>query len=308
MVGVDPAYDLALLRVVRVPPAGLVPVNWAKSVDPPAGTLLAAAGTGELPVAVGVVSIPRRDTPGPHPSAPSRYQRNKPAGAPALTGSTVQGGGYRVETSEGSAAAAGIRPGDVILTIAGSPVPDNSRDQAGRRQEPIQEALFTFRAIVEGRRAGERVPVRLSRGGRPIELSLELKKVPDPEVGSDFRSDHRDAPPTVITADIPVLPHECGARSVGVDGTAVGLVISRFGVTGSFIIPGRPCRRPARRPQGGQTALRLPDAVGAARCGWPERPLMPSGRRTVDSRPPRPSTIKSRQQKNSPLDSAHLCR
>jgi S1-C subfamily serine protease len=51
------------------------------------------------------------------------------------------------------------------------------------------------------------------------------------------RSDHRDASPTVITADIPVLPHECGAPVVDFDGTAVGLVISRFGVTGSFIIP-----------------------------------------------------------------------
>jgi hypothetical protein len=33
------------------------------------------------------------------------------------------------------------------------------------------------------------------------------------------------------------LPHECGAPVVTIDGTAVGLVISRFGVTGSFIIP-----------------------------------------------------------------------
>jgi serine protease Do len=236
VVGVDPAYDLALLRLVRVPPAGLVPVNWAKSADLTAGTLLAAAGTGELPVAVGVVSIPRRDTPGPHSSAPSRYQRNKPASAPALTGSTVQGGGYRVETSEGSAAAAGIRPGDVILTIAGSPVPDNSEIRRDFKNRSRQ-AHFTFRTIVEGRRAGERVPVRLLRGGRQIELTLVLKKVPDPEIGSDFVSDHHDAPPTGITTDIPVLPDECGAPVVDIDGTAVGLVISRFGVTGSFIIP-----------------------------------------------------------------------
>jgi hypothetical protein len=33
------------------------------------------------------------------------------------------------------------------------------------------------------------------------------------------------------------LPHECGAPVAGVDGTVVGLVISRFGVTGSYIIP-----------------------------------------------------------------------
>ena len=238
VVGVDPAYDLALLRVVRIPPAGLVPVTWAKTADPPAGTLLAAAGTGELPVAIGVVSIPRRDTPGPHPSAPDRYQRNKPAAPPALTGSTVPGVGYRVETSEGSAAAAGIRPGDVILTIAGSPVPDNGEIRRAVGKNRYNEAHFTFRTILEGRRAGERVPVQLLRGAQQIELSLELKKVPDPEFGSEFVSDHADAPPTVITADIPVLPHECGAPVAGVDGTVVGLVISRFGATGSYIIPG----------------------------------------------------------------------
>ncbi len=237
VVGVDPAYDLALLRIAQGPADGLVPVIWAKAADPPAGTLLAAAGTGELPVAVGVVSVPRRDTPGPHPSAPSRYQRNKPAARAALTGSTLPGGGYRVETSEASAAAAGIRPGDVILTIAGSPVPDNSEIRRAVGENRAAEAVFTFRTIVEGRRAGERVPVRLRRGAQEIELNLELKKVPDPEVGSEFVSDHADVPPTVITADIPVLPHECGAPAVGVDGTPIGLVISRFGVPGSFIIP-----------------------------------------------------------------------
>jgi RNA polymerase sigma factor (sigma-70 family) len=238
VVGVDPAYDLALLRLRRVPTNGLVAVNWAKTGELPAGTLLAAAGIGELPVAVGVVSIPRRDRPGPHPSAAYRYQRNKRAAPPALTGSTVTGVGYRVETSEGNAAAAGIRPGDVILTIAGSPVPENGEIRRTLGKNRYLEASSTFRTVSEGRLAGERVPVRLLRGGRQIVLTLELKKVPDPEIGSEFVSDHADVPPTVITADIPVLPDECGAPAVGVDGTVVGLVISRFGVTGSFIIPG----------------------------------------------------------------------
>ncbi len=238
VVGVDPAYDLALLRLRRVPTNGLVAVNWSKTGELPAGTLLAAAGIGELPVAVGIVSIPRRDTPGPHPSAAYRYQRNKPAAPPALTGSTVTGVGYRVETSEGNAAAAGIRPGDVILTIAGSPVPENGEIRRTLGKNRYLEASYTFRAVLEGRLAGERVPVRLLRGGQQILLTMELKKVPDPEMGSEFVSDHADVPPTVITADIPVLPDECGAPAVGVDGTMVGLVISRFGVTGSFIIPG----------------------------------------------------------------------
>ena len=79
LVGIDPAYDLALLRV---PASGLVPVTWGKSLNPRAGSMLAAAGAGELPVAIGIVSIPRRDTPGPYQSVPSRYSP-PPAGARA---------------------------------------------------------------------------------------------------------------------------------------------------------------------------------------------------------------------------------
>ncbi len=74
--------------------------------------------------------------------------------------------------------------------------------------------------------------------GRQIELTMELEAAPDPEYPSECTSGHADAPPTVITADIPVLHHECGTPAVGVDGCVVGVIISRFGPSGSFIIPG----------------------------------------------------------------------
>ena len=59
--GVDPAFDLALLSV---PATDLKPVRWADDFNPPVGTLLAAVGT-EQPLAVGVVSVPRRDLGAP---------------------------------------------------------------------------------------------------------------------------------------------------------------------------------------------------------------------------------------------------
>jgi S1-C subfamily serine protease len=235
LVGIDPALDLALLRVPAA--RGLVAVTWAKKAELPAGTLLGAAGTGELPLAVGVVGIPRRDTPGPYPNAPARYQREL-AAPPALSGSVQPGAGFRVESAEGSAAAAGIRPGDIIVAIAESPVPDNAEVKRAAGINRYDEANFTFRSLIEGRRAGERLRVRLLRSGRQIELALKLTGVPDPETNFSFISKRASAPPTVITADIPVLPHECGAPAVGVGGTSVGLVIARFGVSGSFIIPG----------------------------------------------------------------------
>jgi S1-C subfamily serine protease len=234
VVGIDPASDLALLRVRT---SGLVPVTWASSANPRAGSLLAAAGAGELPVAIGIVSIPRRDAPGPHPSLPSRYSR-PPAGALVLTGRTERGIGYRVKSSGGNAAAAGIRAGDVILAIAGSPVPDNSQIMGCIGRNKYDEAYFTFRFCLQDRQAGEQLPVRLERAGRQVELNLVLEAAPDPEYPSECTSDHADAPPTVITADIPVLHNECGTLAVGVDGAVVGVIISRFGPSGSFIIPG----------------------------------------------------------------------
>jgi S1-C subfamily serine protease len=256
VVGVNPAYDLALLQVSV---QRLVPVTWAPSVNLPAGTLLAAAGKGELPHEVGIVSVPRRDTPGRYPSAPHRYQRPElPASPPELTGSSAPGGGFVVETMEGNAAVAGIRRGDVILEIAGKPVPDNSYlkklpKPGGGWGIPIvgmnryDQSYYAFRDILplaggdkKPLRAGDRVPVRLLRGEQEIELSLELPTPSEKEHGFWFDmvpSKHADIPPTVIISDIPVYHQECGGPAVDINGNVIGLIISRFGVVGSYLIP-----------------------------------------------------------------------
>ena len=62
-----------------------------------------------------------------------------------LTGRTEQGGGYRVNSSGGKRGGRGHSPGDVILTIAGSPVPDNSQIMGCIGRNRYDEAYFTFR-------------------------------------------------------------------------------------------------------------------------------------------------------------------
>jgi hypothetical protein len=102
------------------------------------------------------------------------------------------------------------------------------------------------------------------RGAQQIELSLKLRAPSDQELGFESFSKHAHVPPTVITTDIPVLPYECGAPAVGRDATAVGLVISRFGPTGSYIIPGD-C-----------IAARLTDLMsGKPLSGFPVQPAAP---------------------------------
>ena len=52
--GVDPAFDIALLKIEA---SGLHAVEWSDNPDLVAGTLVAAPGTSELPLAVGIVSV-----------------------------------------------------------------------------------------------------------------------------------------------------------------------------------------------------------------------------------------------------------
>jgi serine protease Do len=212
--GSDPAFDVALLKLAA---AGLCAVEWADKPAPVAGTFVAAPGQQEVPLAVGVVSVPRRDLPGPFPTRtdPPRKAR---AALPEVIGSAVQGRGYWVEFVEGNAAAAGIRPGDVILTVAGQPVRSH-QDLAG---------------CVAGHRAGERVPARVNRAGKTLEFMMSLRAEGD----SSSSTRDEDDFPTVIEHDAPVLDHECGGPVVDLSGRALGITIARVGPHGCMAIPG----------------------------------------------------------------------
>jgi membrane-associated protease RseP (regulator of RpoE activity) len=127
-------------------------VSWADLKDLPAGTFLAATGPGDLPFAAGVLSVPRRDVPRPTPVDLRRH----PAAPPEVLGSPVSGRGYWVEYAEGNATTAGVRPGDVIVSVGGIPVRSH-QDLVGS---------------VAGRSAGERTTVRILRNGQSVELTL----------------------------------------------------------------------------------------------------------------------------------------
>jgi serine protease Do len=214
VVGVDPAFDVALLKV---PATGLHEVEWVDKPDPAAGTFLAVPGLQELPLAVGVVSVPRRDLEGPFPTRidPPRKQ---PAVLPEVIGSAVQGRGYWVEFVEGKAAAAGIQPGDVILTIA---------DKAVRRHQDLADC-------VKGHFAGERVPVRVYRAGKTLEFTMSLRA----EGQSAPFSSRADDFPMVFEHDAPVLASECGGPVVDLAGKTLGITIARVGPHGCMAIPG----------------------------------------------------------------------
>jgi len=199
---IDPAFDLALLKI---PVSALIPVKWSEWPHPVVGTMLAAVGPSDSPLAIGVVSVSQRDPPGPFASRVSRPAASPPAisGGPTI-------GGYLVEAVGGSALIAGIRPGCVIGTIAGKEIHDD-RD---------------LREIARGRRAGERLPVHLIQGGHHQNLILEL--------AGEIR--HNVDLPRMFEHDMPLSLPQRGGPIIDRDGGTVGITVFR-GAYGCVAVP-----------------------------------------------------------------------
>jgi serine protease Do len=203
VVGVDPAFDLALLKVQG---SNLPPIRWAERPAPVTGTILAAVGMSKTPLAIGIVSVPRRDMPGPFPTRVARRGAERPwvFGKP-----TAQG--YLVDYAQGAARGAGILSADLILTIAGR----NIRDD--------EDVLNCVKGHVER----EQVPVRLLRDGQRQDLILSLVAEPKPFAGL----------PTLFEHDMPLALDECGGPVVDLAGEMVGITVYR-GEYGCMAIPG----------------------------------------------------------------------
>lgn len=211
VVGIDPAYNLALLRIKA---NRLKPVTWADGPDLPAGTLLAAVGPGGLPPAVGVVSVPRRNVSRPIPVSPPA---RPPASPPELAGRFVSGRGFRVEHAAGYAYDAGVRPDDLVLAVGGEPI-RSARDLA---------------LPADRRRAGDRVVVQTLRDGRPVDLPLVLP----PNFRNRSPLLEEFYPPVAFECDLPLLINEYGCPVVGLDGKAVGVAVGRIAPQACLIVP-----------------------------------------------------------------------
>jgi len=228
VVGVEPASDLALLSVRST---GLKPVQWATEFNPPVGTLLAAVGTTELPLAVGVVSVPRRDldpTVRRTNTLPLRIAAGRPEafGRPQpISGYSLRAAfglprrtAYHLNAVSGLAWSSGVRPGDLLHTINGQPI-------------LVEEDLNT---AVDNHMTGDVVPIRLERAGKMIDLRLALG--PEPRIpDASFRA---DGFPTVIECAVPFYSYECGGPVVDLTGRTIGITIARVGLHGGMVIPG----------------------------------------------------------------------
>lgn len=218
VVGYDPQYDLAMLKIDTT---DLKTIDWSGEEKGPAvGQLLATASPGELPLAIGVVSVPLRKIPS-HLARPRAKlgiqvgEDDKPTVADVISG--------------GPAEKAGLKIGDVVLQANGE---EKSRND--------------FLEFIRQSNPGDHVELLIKRNDEELKISATLKR-PD-DVGPVSRSDwmnemggplsHRSSGfPSVIQHDTVLRPTDCGGPLVDLSGKAVGINIARAGRTESYAAP-----------------------------------------------------------------------
>lgn len=222
IVGVKDEYDLALLKVdAKGLPA--LQLQAAKNAAP--GDWVATPGIGKAPVAVGVVSVaPRAMTRRDYPPA-----TNPNSGFLGVTLDEADGGPKITTIQDNSAAAkAGLKVGDVILSVNAKAIPD-----------PV--SLMNTLAL---HKPNETVTFKIKRAGKEEEVKATLGKRPATASRPDFQnrlgnelSDRRTGFPQILQHDTVLKPNECGGPLVDLDGKVIGINIARAGRVETYAIP-----------------------------------------------------------------------
>lgn len=223
--GIEETHDLAMLKIEA---ADLKPIDWRPSQSAEVGNWLATPVPADLPAAIGVVSVAVRSPGGRDVS------RRAPAPNSGYLGVGLDLGENGVAVIAmvergGAADKAGLKVGDVVLTVAGRKVPSPDR----------------LVATIQNFKPGQVVQLRVKRGESEVDLRAILGKRPTGTInrgdmmnmmGSTL-SERRGGFPTILQHDTVIKPTDCGGPIVDLDGKAVGINIARAGRTESYAIP-----------------------------------------------------------------------
>jgi serine protease Do len=215
IVGVQEKYDLAMLKVNAT---DLKPIEWRSSKEAQLGDWVATPGLGENPVAVGVVSVVTR----------KGYEGFVPDPKSGFLGVAMPPGetdAPRIEEviKDTAADKAGLKKGDVILTVNGDMIKDglSARKKLGK-YKPNEEVTLKVK------RGEEEMEFKIKLGKRPKEENTEL-------MGAI--SDVRFGFPNFLEHDTVLKPSDCGGPLVDLDGKAFGINIARAGRYESYTVP-----------------------------------------------------------------------
>lgn len=228
LVGIEERHDLALLKIGA---SRLQAVEWRESKTAEIGHWVAAPGLGSDPVAVGVVSVAARK---PSQFELDRSPRTLPRQNSGYMG--VQLGveddgspSIQVVTANSPAAKAGLKVGDIVVSVGGRLV---------RSREKLIATIQTLRP-------GQQVALKVKRDDEEKVINLKLAKYPLEQLGRSEKMNmmgsdlsHRLGHfPVFLQHDLLIKPHDCGGPIVDLDGKAVGINIARAGRTESYAIP-----------------------------------------------------------------------
>lgn len=220
IVGVYEDEDLALLKLKS---GRLCPVVWAAGEKPALGKFLVAAGPGDTPLGMGVVSVMERSL---------RESDHAFFGVGAESHADGTGVVIRQIAELSPAETAGLQVEDIILSV-------NDNRVSG---------LMEFRAILAAKKPGESVSVLFSRKGqeKAVEITLAskvgLNSFPQrrlevmERMGGEI-SGVRDGFPSVLQTDMILNPEECGGPVIDLSGNIVGIAAARAGRIRTYVIP-----------------------------------------------------------------------
>lgn len=219
LIGVYEEEDLAILEIDG---GALKPIAWSNE-KPALGAFLVAPQPDGRPAAFGVVSVLERN-----------LRETDLAFLGVISDMEYNGQGVRVrETQENSAAAtAGLKPGDIVLSVNGRAI----------------SGLMELKSTLVGTKPGSTVPLRVltKDGEKTMDVTLgkrpELPKIYNPRLDQMERmggkiSRIRDSFTQVLQSDMRPSPDQIGGPVVDLEGRVIGITVARADRTRSFIMP-----------------------------------------------------------------------
>ena len=217
LINTDERWDIALIKVNI---DGLKAVNFDDSNSVELGSFLAASGTLDYPIAVGVASV-----------APRNLSINDRGFLGVGMENTPDGVKVTMVQNGSGADKAGIRDGDVILKIDGKEI--NSPSELAKSVSGLKPSDEIEILYLRNNKKKTVTAVLGSRSNVQPQLSM-----PDP--GAQFGgplSNKRVDFPNALQHDLTIRPDECGGPIVNLDGKVVGVNIARGGRVKSYAIP-----------------------------------------------------------------------
>jgi serine protease Do len=207
-------YDVALLKIDC---ENLVPVEWAEGRDPQVGQWLATPGMEDVPIAVGIASVPRR--PIPPEKGVLGVQLSDGSPGPRVT--------FVVPNS--AASQAGLRTGDLIVRTGDQQVKDSQ----------------SFDHLIHKFAPGDTVNVVIRRDSQEISVRAVLSRPMGTQMTRGYwmnrmsgrMSQRRAGFPQAIQHDTVLEPEMCGGPVVNLSGQVVGLNIARAGRVETYAVP-----------------------------------------------------------------------